>query len=211
MMLTMLRHTYAWMVRVSPSSPHITASLLPTSSRSMTSSSTSASACPFPLFFPFFVLDLLLTLPRLPRLPLLSDTGSSASSSSPNRNPLPLSRRFSSDANAECAALVANVDDAEGESWPSIQEKFEDARVGRARGGWGRRRDDDAEDRCGEAWTCMEVDCAFGVGEVGRATEAEDVGRDAFGMGGALDVRSGNDAGEAGSGDSRTAAALAVA
>lgn len=190
--------------------PHITASLFPTSSRSITSSSTSISAWPFTLLFPFFAPVLLLMLPRLPRLPLFSWTGSSASSSSPKRKPLPLSLRFSSEANAECAALDANVDDADVESWPSIHEKLEDARVGRVSGGWGESLDD-ADDLCGEVWVGGEVCCMVEAGEVGCAVEADEAGRNALGIGGALAVRSGSAAGEVGSGDRRVAAALAVA
>ena len=103
----------------------------------MISSSTSASADVFPLFLPFLDPPLLLVLP------LFSRVGSSGSSSSPKRNPLPLSLRFSSDANAECAVLDANVDAVDVESSPSIHEKLEEASVGRAWGRRGARRGDD--------------------------------------------------------------------
>jgi hypothetical protein len=84
-------------------------------------------------------------------------------------------------------------------SCPSIHEKDDDARVGRARG-----------DRCddiADAGVCVVVS-----GEVGLRLAAEDAGRDCgvLETGGALDVRSGI-AGDVGGGDSKLAAASAVA
>lgn len=55
------------------------------------------------------------------------------------------------------------------------------------------------------------VGCASGAGDAGWAFEADEVGREALGIGAALAVRSGTTEGEVGSGDRRLAAALAVA
>jgi hypothetical protein len=189
-------HTFASLYALFYSTP-----LFSILSKSITSSSTSVSGTCFPFpffppFFPFFAL----VFPLLPSLILPS-----SSSSSPNKNPLPFMRLFSSDEKVECAVPEAKFDDAE--SSPSIHEKLDDVRCGRERG-------ERLEVGCN--WAGLAIDC----GVEGRGVRAGDVEVDAvtgaciegglMEIGGALDVRSGG-TGDGGAGSARVSAAFTLA